>query len=121
MSVSSITRLAIAAGLFAGPQFSAAWSGASSITLSALTVYQSGKASPPGVVIQFSPVGTDTEGCSHSNQGYAWIDYSTTGEPDGKAIYATALAAQIAGKSVGFGLNGCSSNGFPVIYAIIVS
>ena len=120
-NLSSLTLLTIATGLFVVvPQLGVAWSGASSVTLTSMTMYQSGKASPPGVLIQFSPAGTDTEGCAHSNQGSAWIDYSTTGEPDGKAMYATVLVAQTAGKSVSFGLNGCSSNGFPVVYAVSV-
>ncbi len=49
------------------------------------------------------------------------LDFSTTGEPDGKTMYATVLTAQTAGKAVSFGFNGCASNGVPVVYAIAVA
>jgi hypothetical protein len=114
---------AILASTFAlSPAAARAWSGYQTVTIALLTIYQSGHASPPGVVVTISPANlTDVEGCSHSSQGYAWVDYSSQGEPDGKALYATLLAAQIAGKSISLGLNGCASNGFPMIYAIEVS
>ena len=111
----------LASALALSPLAARAWSGYSSISISVLTVYQSGHASPPGVLVTLSPSSaTDTEGCTHSNQGYAWIDYSSTGEPDGKALYAGLLSAQLAGKIIALGINGCSSNGFPMIYAIEV-
>ena len=64
------------------------------------------------------PSATFTNGDNCSNPVNLFIDFSTTETPDGKAIYALALAAQIAGKSVSIGTQGCSSEGFPVVYGI---
>ena len=102
------------------PALSFAWSGYSSnVTL--LTVYQAGQASWPGVLSQFpSTLPPDTEGCARSGQGYAWIDFSSTAQPDGKALYATVLSAYLAGKMIGIGVNGCSSLGYPLVYGINV-
>jgi hypothetical protein len=97
------------------------WSGYNSVTMSLVTLYQGGQASPPGALIKVSPVApSDTEGCTYSGQGYVWIDWSGTIQPDGKAIYASLLAAHLAGKTVGIGVNGCSTNGYPLVYGINV-
>lgn len=63
-------------------------------------------------------VSTRSDNCSHPE--YVFIDFSTTESPDGKALYATALAAQLAEKSVNVGTNGCNSDGFPIVYGINV-
>jgi len=100
------------------PRFALAWSGFSHVNIVSLTIYQNGKASPPGGLLQFSGgTGSDNEGCTSSEKGYAWIDWGS-GTPDGSTLYATVLAAEMAGKQIGFGLNGCNSSGYPVIYAI---
>jgi hypothetical protein len=100
------------------PQFAMAWSGFNNVNIVSLTIYQNGKASPPGGLLQFSGgTGSDNEGCTNSGKGYAWIDWGS-GTPDGSTLYATVLAAEMAGKQVGIGLNGCNSVGNPVIYAI---
>ncbi len=100
------------------PGFSLAWSGFNNINIVSLTIYQNGKASPPGGLVQFSGgTGSDNEGCTSSGKGYAWIDWGS-GTPDGSTLYATVLAAEMAGKQIGFGLNGCNSVGYPIIYGI---
>jgi hypothetical protein len=108
------------AAVFAAPAVGWSWSGYNGVTISSATVYQSGKASPPGVEIFLTTSPADTEGCSNSGKGYAWIDFSSSGLPDGNALYAAVLAAEASGKAVDFGLNGCASNGVPMIYAITV-
>lgn len=115
----TIPILASLALLFPAPGF--CWSGYNSVTIVLLTVYQGGQASPPGVLVQVSPVNpADTEGCTYSRQGYVWVDWSGTIQPDGKAVYAALLAAQVAGKVVGLGVNGCSSLGYPLLYGVNV-
>jgi hypothetical protein len=105
--------------LSAIPIAAEAWSGYNNVTIVMLSVYQAGRGVTPGVLIQFSPkTPTDTEGCTYSGAGYAWIDYSTTGEPDGKQLYAMALAIQKSGGVIGIGTNGCSSQGYPVVYGL---
>lgn len=96
------------------------WSGYNGVTISWAAAYQSGKASPPGVEIYLTSTPADTEGCTNSNQGYAWIDFSSAGTPDGNALYATVLMAAASGKTVDIGVNGCASNGVPIVYAVRV-
>ena len=85
-----------------------------------LTLYQAGQGAAPGALIQVPSTFTDTEGCAHSNQGYAWIDWSSAAQPDGKSVYTTVLAGHLAGKQIGIGLNGCSSQGYPLVYGVNV-
>lgn len=115
----AVLTAALAAGI---PALTSATSGYNPVTLKALTVYQAGRGVPPGVLLELNtPFPTDAESCAHSNQGYAWIDWSTSGEPDGKAMYAAALAAHLAGKTLGIGFSGCSSQGYPLAYGINVN
>lgn len=103
------------------PSAALAWSGYSQVLLKAVTVYQSGRGANPGALIELpTPFPSDTEGCAHSGQGYAWIDFSTSGQPDGKEVYASVLAAHLAGRSIGIGLNGCNSEGYPLVYGVNV-
>ena len=97
-----------------------AWSGYNGVTIATSTAYQAGKASPPGILVILTSSPTDSEGCTSSNKGWSWIDFSSTGLPDGRTLYATVLAAQASGREVDIGVNGCASNGVPVVYAITV-
>ena len=90
------------------------------VTIVRIDAYQS--PANPGALIVFSP-GTpaDTEGCTVSGQGYAWIDWSPSVTETAKALYAAALAAQMAGKQIGIGLLGCTADGYyPRVYSIKV-
>lgn len=71
-----------------------------------------------GALIKPSATFGNGDGCS--SPADLLIDFSTTEAPDGKALYATALAAHLAGKSVSIGTLGCSSEGFPLVYGINV-
>ena len=68
--------------------------------------------------IVFSPAVPNLEGCSYSNGDQVAIDWSTNA--NNKSIYATALAAHVAGQKVGFGVSGCHSSGLPLLYRIDV-
>ncbi len=106
------------------PSTSLATSGYNFFTPTNVTVYQAGQSSAPGgALIIFSTAsatGSDTEGCTYSGKGYAWIDWASSSLPDGKALYTSVLAAYLAGKQIGIGLNGCSSGGYPVVYGVNV-
>jgi hypothetical protein len=108
----------LSAAVLVAPTVGWTWSGYNGVTISWATAYQSGKASPPGVEISITSAPADSEGCAYSGKGYAWIDFSSSGSPDGSTLYATVLAAEAAGKIVDIGLNGCASNGVPMVYAI---
>jgi hypothetical protein len=111
--------IAIAIGLT--PTVGFAWSGYNNVTPTMVNVYQASQTTTPGALIQFSPgsaSGADNEGCAQSGKGYAWIDWSSTAQPDGKALYTSVLAAFMAGKQIGIGINGCNSSGYPVVYGI---
>jgi hypothetical protein len=42
-------------------------------------------------------------------------------QPDGKALYASVLAAEMAGKQISISVGGCSSgNYYPLVYQIQV-
>jgi hypothetical protein len=102
------------------PHLGWTWSGYQKVSITIVTLYQASQVSPAGALMQFTPTTpSDTEGCTYSGKGYAWIDFSSSSQPDGKSLYATLVAAQLAGKLVGFGVNGCSG-GYPVVYGINV-
>lgn len=101
------------------PQAGWTSSGYQKVTITIATLYQASQTSPAGALFQFTPTTpSDTEGCKYSGQGYVWIDFSSSTQPDGKSLYASLLAAQTAGKLVGFGVSGCSSSGYPIVYGI---
>src|SRR5438105_3838856 len=49
-----------------------------SVTVVRLNVFQASSGANPGSLIIFSPAISDTEGCTKSGQGYAWIDWTST-------------------------------------------
>jgi hypothetical protein len=68
--------------------------------------------------ITFSPAIPGLEGCSYTAGDQVGIDWSTNA--NNKSIYATALAAYLAGQKVGFGVSGCHAGGLPLLYRIDV-
>jgi len=68
--------------------------------------------------IYFTPAVPNLEGCAHSAGDLIMIDW--TADPNAKVMYATALAAHLAGQRVGFGVSGCHSNGGPLAYRVDV-
>lgn len=74
-----------------------------------------------GAVIQFSPAQPNVEGCPSAPGNLVWIDFSSPTQPDGKVLYATVLAAVMAGKTPIFSVRGCGNNGqIPLVYSVQV-
>lgn len=69
-----------------------------------------------GAYIHFAKSMPGLEGCSNT-QYELWLDFTAS---DGKAMYATALAAFLSGRSLGFGVSGCNSVGTAVVYRVDV-
>ncbi|MCW8877828.1 MAG: hypothetical protein OQK04_03345 [Kangiellaceae bacterium] len=70
--------------------------------------------------IKFTPADSANYGCSGNSQGSSVI-ISWAGNEDMKAMYSTILAAYMAGKTVGFGVQGCLNGYFnetPLIYRV---
>lgn len=124
--VGSYRRLAwhvfvVTLGLLVGLHGSAARASTySGITISRMDVFQASSGAAPGVVILFSPAIADTEGCTKSGQGYAYIDFTSTLQPDGKTLYATVLAAWLGGRSVDLIVSGCEQGYYPLVYQVQV-
>ena len=97
-----------------------AYSSYNGVTITQLAAFQASSGSAPGTLIRFSPGIPDTEGCTQSGKGYAWIDWTSTLQPDGKALYATALAAAMTGKTIDINVNGCSQGYYPLVYMVSV-
>ena len=117
--VGSAMGLLLAGLVFVSP-IAGAYSTYNAVTIVNLAVFQ-----PPasaGVLIVFTPnTPADTEGCTTSGVGYAWIDLSATATKDAKAMYAAALAAQIAGKQITVSVSGCSApNYYPLVYSVTI-
>lgn len=81
------------------------------------TILQIGSYADLGYIV-FSPAVPNLEGCSYTTGDQVAIDWSTNA--NNKSIYATALAAYLAGQKVGFGVSGCYSSGLPLLYRIDV-
>jgi len=98
------------------------WAGSSynQVTVSRLLVFQASSGANPGSLIVFTPAIADSEGCTKSGVGYAWIDWTSTLQPDGKSLYATVLAASLAGKTVDIVVSGCSQGYYPLVYQIVI-
>jgi hypothetical protein len=109
-----LSVLAITTSLL--PTLGAAWSGYNRVTILDLTTYQA--PATAGISVKFSPATPNLEGCSYTTGDYAWID---TTQADGKAVYASILAAYLAGRSVDIGVHGCASNGTPRVYGISIA
>jgi hypothetical protein len=99
----------------------AAYSSYNNVTITRLLLFQGGSVPNPGSLILFTPAIADTEGCTKSGQGYAWIDWTSTIQPDGKSLYTTLLAASLAGKKVDIVVNGCSQGAYyPLVYQVAI-
>ena len=68
--------------------------------------------------VSFTPAVPNLEGCPYSAGNQVVIDW--TADPNAKVMYATALAAHLAGQKVGFGVSGCYPGSAPLAYRIDV-
>lgn len=111
----SLARFALylAAAAVLAPTTAAAWTGYNFVTILQVTTYMPPAAS--GVLIKFSPTTQNLEGCSDTTGNYAWIDMS---QSDGRAVYASVLAAHAAGRLIDIGVHGCNAEGIPRVYAV---
>jgi hypothetical protein len=73
-----------------------------------------------GAAIQYSPSYANSQGCAGSAaNSIVFIDLTAT--PELKVAIGSALAAYMAGKQVGFGINGCYAgygDGIPTVYRV---
>lgn len=107
------------AGILGSP-LALAGSSYNGVTITTLMAFQASSGANPGTLILFKPAIPDAEGCTKSGQGYAWIDWTSTLQPDGKALYATVLAAAMEGKTVDINVGGCSQGYYPLVYMVSV-
>lgn len=68
--------------------------------------------------VTFHPAIPNLEGCPYTAGDTVYFDWSTN--PNVKMMYATAMAAYVAGQKVGFGVSGCYSNSAPLAYRVDV-
>jgi hypothetical protein len=87
-------------------------------TITNIAIY-AGSSGATGAVVSFSPAISGLEGCSYTTGNEAWIDFTSTTEPTGKSLYATLLAASLAGRTVTLEVNGCGPGGvLPSVYQV---
>ena len=118
----ALTRASVLAMLALGslPGIAAASSQVNGVTVNQLSIY-SNPTHSDGVIVYFTPGIPNLEGCSNTAGNALYIDFTVTTQPDGKTLYSSLLAAQLAGKTVTFGVSGCGAGGqFPTIYRIDV-
>jgi hypothetical protein len=111
----------VAMGMAFGPNL-ATGSTQVSATVVLVSIY-SGAIGVSGAEVTISPaLPNGTEGCTYTPANTIYIDFSSTVQPDGKSLYATVLAALLAGKKMTFGISGCSVNGaLPLVYRVDVA
>lgn len=90
------------------------------VTVTTVTIYK-GDSGSQAAEIYFSPAVPGAEGCSYAPGNIVWIDFQSAMQPDGKSLYATVLAAFLAGRTVNFGVAGCADSGLlPNVYRVDV-
>ena len=107
--------LVAAMGIF--PSFVLA-GGVNNVTVIETTIYMG--STRTGALVKFSPASPGLEGCSYAGGNYVFIDYAAQVTPNGRDLYATVLAAYLAGRTIGIGTSGCTAEGFPIVYGINV-
>jgi len=77
------------------------------VTITRLTIYMA--AAYTGAVITFTPATSSVNNsCSYTGNDDVWIDFSASGNPNGRDLYATALAAFTAGQQINVTTSGCA-------------
>ena len=67
-----------------------------SATVTQVSIYAGSSAQ--GAVLYITPAVPNLEGCTNTAGNLLWIDFSSATQPDGKALYATVLAALAQGQ-----------------------
>jgi hypothetical protein len=97
-------------------------SAAMSPKVTRVSIYDGGTSGSQGAVITFAPGIAGLEGCTNTAGNVVWIESSSATQPDGKTLYASVLAASLAGKVVTFGVQGCAdANQLPLVYRVDVN
>jgi len=98
------------------------WSGSTgTVTITRLSIYMTGPST--GAIITFTPAASSVNNsCSYTGNDDVWIDFSGSGNPNGRDLYATALAAFMAGQQIEVTTTGCAgpSNSVPSITSLSI-
>ncbi len=88
------------------------------VTVEMTTVYMG--STYPGALVKISPAyPAGLGGCSYTTGDYVFIDFAAQVTPSGRDLYASVVAAFMAGRQVSFGTSGCSSDGaYPRAYGV---
>jgi hypothetical protein len=106
-----------AAGSSVAPPVQAAPDGVNEVSITSINLYAG--TTSTGALVFFSPAKPGMGGCSNATGNAVWVDWSSQVQPDGKALLTVLYANYLAGKTVGFSTNGCTSDtAYPVVYAI---
>lgn len=118
-----LSRLCVVFGVVVGVSFAAMPGLAAAATqVSGVTIVTVGIYTPSGgtqgAYVTFSPANPGLEGCTYNLGNELWIDAT---QAEGKALYASVLAASLAGRTVTFGVSGCANSGqVPLVYRVDV-
>jgi hypothetical protein len=76
----------------------------------------------PGALVLISPAQpSGLTGCTDTTGNYVFINFTSTVSPTGRDLYASVLAAMLAGQAVSFGTSGCDPTGYyPQVYGLNV-
>jgi hypothetical protein len=98
------------------------WTGtAGPVTITRLTIYMA--AEHPGAIITISPATSSVNNsCSYTGNDDVWIEFSAPGSPNGRDLYATALAAFTTGQQITVATVGCAgpANSVPSISSLSI-
>jgi len=72
--------------------------GVNNVTVIETTIYMG--STRTGALVKFSPASPGLEGCSYAGGNYVFIDYAAQVTPSGRDLYATVLAAYLAGRTI---------------------
>jgi hypothetical protein len=112
--------IALALGMLVTPTLGVTATQVSSVQISSVSIY-AGTGSTPGAFVIFSPGIPGLEGCSNPAGNELWIDFSSIAQPDGRTLFETVRAANLANRAMSFGVSGCGDNGkVPLIYRVDV-
>ena len=118
----TIRRSALAAATAALLMPTLGWSGtAGPVTITRLTIYMA--AEHTGAILTFTPADASVNNsCSYTGNDDVWIDFSAAGSPNGRDLYATALAALAAGQQITVATIGCAgpSSSIPSISSLSI-
>lgn len=114
------TLLFASALLSLAPALGWAYGTTNTVTITTLTIYMA--ANTTGALVKFTPANpSGLTGCTYTTGDYVFIDFSATGNPNGRDLYASLLAATMAGKQVDIGTLGCGDGGYyPLAYGVNV-